>query len=333
MDRIPYQYFLIFSIAPTVIPYICTLLLASLITSRPGERPAWRTPSMVILAAAFFTEIWWTVQGTVHFREGKLDGWNQTHTYLVRHTVLLLLPVIVHNLPAYSSLSALPPFIEIPPSRPVLPHQSSDFHLSNSTPRSKTPQRSPSSPAVLTLDPQNQPPNTPVTALNGVLATFSNTLGALHVLEWTRIAGLRRHDLREQISDYFEADDQNATFARSDLVLRQEAERLGMSFHSQQPKRKGRTRLSDNERRRVGRGTFRPEGEKAEHDITSDEDGDSDRRTPDNRMSDEDENEALNNSPLRAKARQAAKDLTQNFIRRLGSLQPGNRKEEEVGKM
>ena len=67
--------FAIFALAPTVLPYLRTLILTSFITTRPAQRPAWRTPALVVLAAAFFAEVWWTVDGQVQFRDGRLDGW------------------------------------------------------------------------------------------------------------------------------------------------------------------------------------------------------------------------------------------------------------------
>lgn len=67
--------FAIFALAPTVLPYLRTLILTSFITSRPAQRPAWRTPVLVVLAAAFFAEVWWTVDGMVEFRDGKVGGW------------------------------------------------------------------------------------------------------------------------------------------------------------------------------------------------------------------------------------------------------------------
>jgi hypothetical protein len=92
-----------------------------------------------------------------------------------------------------------------------------------------------------------------------------------------------------------------------------------MGYYSKRAEEKHPKRL-DNQKRRVWRGVSMPKGESAGEENSSDNDGGSDRWTPESRLSDEDENEGLDNSPLRAKARHAAQELMQTSIRRVGSL-------------
>ena len=160
-----------------------------------------------------------------------------THTYLSRTALLLLLPILLHHLPAHSALSPLPPFIEIyPHSRPAFPYQSSDFNLANLNTARQTPQRSSSASAPGILRPESTPlssssypaqgpstpgpsatnsipnsipnsapnhnPNIPVSpfsTLNSTLSSLSTTLGTLRVLEWTRLAGMRHGEVREKV--------------------------------------------------------------------------------------------------------------------------------------
>jgi len=67
--------FVTYTVAPTVLPYLRTLILVSLITSAPTFRTAWRTPSLFVLAATFFTEIWWTIDNKAQFHNNKVTGW------------------------------------------------------------------------------------------------------------------------------------------------------------------------------------------------------------------------------------------------------------------
>ncbi|KAF8581273.1 hypothetical protein K439DRAFT_228423 [Ramaria rubella] len=341
--------FAIFALAPTVLPYLRALILVSLITSRPTFRIAWRTPSLSVLAATFLTEVWWTADGTVQFHEGKFEGWTHTHIYIARYTILLLLPFAIHHLPAHSAPSALPPFITILSSRPTFPHQSSDFHLSNGNSIPQTPQRRSVPPPHAqsqvrpsALDSGVQQSMSPFAALNGTLNTLGTTLNTLRVLEWTRMAGLRRRELREQvfmryvtsayakrtrkISDYHVTEGLNATYARSDEDLLREAEKVGMAYGTFRRRGKGPEETPRvHQRFRGGRKTWRgaddPRGldsdSLAEDDGADEEDEgkskDDERQQETERL---EEDVELASSPLRARAKKAAQELG-TYLRRV----------------
>ncbi|KIJ29296.1 hypothetical protein M422DRAFT_71249 [Sphaerobolus stellatus SS14] len=308
--------FIVYTIAPTVLSYLQALILVSLITSAPTFRSAWRTPALFVLAATFFTEVWWTFDMKVQFQSENVVGWTYFQTYMARYAILLLLPFIVHLLPAHSSPSPLPPFILVPPTRPTLPHQSSDFQLNGQNP--STPKRAHSSPSVLAnsntpIRPGGQitgGPSTPFSAINGAISSLGTTFGALHVLEFARVAGLRRPELRERISDYFATADNNALYARSDPQVLEEAEKLGLGY---------RIKTKDNITRMPTSGLTEEEGQvtSAQQQQTGDYRAEEDAAQENTIEMDSSDEDDMMQSPLRARARQKATELANVYLRRL----------------
>ena len=145
-----------------------------------------------------------------------------------------------------------------------------------------------------------------------------------------------------QMNEYYGTADRNAVYARRDATLRQEAERLGMGYD--EPEQEGEEHSEgaarDNGQVRWPRfggksgGTWRddPKGMDGGGTVFEDEDDEDERRDEGIRQRGEQQQRAeaeerekkeeeveLARSPLRAKAKQAAREMSQIYLLRMGA--------------
>ncbi|KAF8486708.1 hypothetical protein JB92DRAFT_3130695 [Gautieria morchelliformis] len=115
----------------------------------------------IVLAAAFFTEVWWTVDGQIAFPDERLGGWTHMHTYTAHGAPPPPPPPVPP--PSPRTLRACPaPALHRRALAPVpaFPQQSTDFRFASAhapRPKRMPPFSTPWRPARPRL-PQTPPP-------------------------------------------------------------------------------------------------------------------------------------------------------------------------------
>ena len=145
------------------------------------------------------------------------------------------------------------------------------------------------------------------------------------------------------MEEYYATADKHATYAREDSVLRREAENLGMGYRERKDFSKGLREGGVERRPRFGgRGTTWRGGDPRGLDgdsVLEDDDECGDQSSPEGIAQSEarrrrrrrereerekaEEEEELANSPLRAKARKAAREISQMYLVGMGRRSAG----------